>query len=75
MQNNLQFLLDKHDLTVSKLAEEIGVSRQTIHRTLSGKTPSLELGLKISAYFKKDVSDIFFSPSVKRIVQNNKGIV
>ncbi|MFS0837230.1 helix-turn-helix transcriptional regulator [Paenibacillus sp. 1P03SA] len=59
MKNNLQFLMESRNVTVSMLAKELNVSRTTIYRLLEGKTPSAILMLKISAYFKKPVNDVF----------------
>jgi DNA-binding XRE family transcriptional regulator len=70
LKNTLEFLLESHNINKSKLAKELGVSRQTIIRVVKGKSPSMELGLKIAKYFNKDVSDIFFTPYVKQIAQN-----
>jgi putative transcriptional regulator len=70
MKSTLEFLLESHGISKSKLAIELGVTRQTIIRAVSGKTPSLELALKIARYFKKDVSDIFFIKDVKQIAQD-----
>jgi DNA-binding XRE family transcriptional regulator len=66
-ENYLGFLLESNDISKTKLAKDLGVTRTTINRAVNGKTPSLELALKIAIYFKKDVSDIFFIKSVKRV--------
>ncbi|VAW27075.1 Transcriptional regulator, Xre family [hydrothermal vent metagenome] len=50
-----------HNLTQAKLAEIIGVSRQTINAMeLNKYVPSTVLALKISKIFKKPVNEIFF---------------
>lgn len=71
MKNNLEFLLEKYDISKSQFARDLGVTRQTIIRACSGKPPSLELSLKIAKYFNLDVSDIFFAPSVKQVGQRD----
>ncbi|WP_456420413.1 helix-turn-helix transcriptional regulator [Lutibacter sp.] len=49
------------NLTQAKLAEMIGVSRQTINAMeLNKYVPSTVLALKISKIFKKSVNEIFF---------------
>lgn len=69
MKNTLGFLLESNNIKPSELAKDLGVTRQTIHRALTGKEPSLTVALKIAKYFNKDVSDIFFNPYVKQIAQ------
>jgi putative transcriptional regulator len=69
MKNNVEQLIKKHGITKSKLANEIGVTRQTIVRICKGFPPSLEIGLKIADYFQKDVKDIFFYDDVKHVEQ------
>jgi len=47
-------------ISQQELAEKVGVSRQTIHSIERGKkTPSVELALKISHFFKVTVETIF----------------
>lgn len=70
MKTTLGFLLESNDISKTKLAKDLGVTRQTIIRAVNGKTPSLELALKIARYFKKDVSDIFFIKCVKHVELN-----
>lgn len=61
MKNNLKIERAIHDLTQAKLAEMIGVSRQTINAMeLNKYVPSTVLALKISEIFKKPVNEIFF---------------
>lgn len=72
MKNTLEFLLASKGLSKATLANEIGVSRQTINNVVKGKSPSLEVGLKIASYFNKEVSDIFFIQDVKHVVRKNK---
>jgi putative transcriptional regulator len=61
MKNNIKVERAKHNLTQAKLAEIIGVSRQTINAMeLNKYVPSTVLALKISELFKKPVNEIFF---------------
>ncbi|MBS3903207.1 MAG: helix-turn-helix transcriptional regulator [Anaplasmataceae bacterium] len=51
----------KANLTQEKLAESIGVTRQTIIAIEKGNyTPSVFLALKIARFFKVPVEDIFY---------------
>ncbi len=61
MKNNIKVERAIHNLTQAKLAEIIGVSRQTINAMeLNKYVPSTVLALKISKVFKKSVNEIFF---------------
>lgn len=61
MKNNIKVERAIHNLTQAKLAEIIGVSRQTINAMeLNKYVPSTVLALKISKIFKKPVNEIFF---------------
>jgi len=60
MKNTLKVERAKRNITQQDLAEEIGVSRQTINSIESGKyVPSTVLALKIAQYFEVTVNDIF----------------
>ncbi|MFD0673962.1 helix-turn-helix transcriptional regulator [Cohnella sp. GCM10027633] len=59
MKNTLEFQMTTNNVTVSKLARDIGVTRHTIYRVLNGGTPSAKLMMKLSKYFKKPVNDLF----------------
>lgn len=51
----------KANLTQEALAAAVGVTRQTIIAIEKGNyTPSVLLAMKISAFFKKSVEDIFY---------------
>lgn len=61
MTNTLKVERAIHNLTQAKLAEMIGVSRQTVNAMeLNKYVPSTVLALKISEIFKKPVNEIFF---------------
>lgn len=52
---------DNDDMSQEELANEIGVTRQSIHSIEKGKfVPSTLLALKIAKFFNKSVEDIFF---------------
>jgi len=52
---------DNDDMSQEELANEIGVTRQSIHSIEKGKfVPSTFLALKIAKFFNKSVEDIFF---------------
>ena len=60
MTNNLKVLRAIADISQGDLAEKIGVSRQTINAMEKGKyVPSTVLALKLAAFFKKPVEEIF----------------
>jgi len=59
-KNRLQYFREKYGLTQEKLAEKVGVTRQTIISIERGRyTPSLELSLKFARAFKCKVEDLF----------------
>jgi len=61
MKNNIKVERAIHNMTQAKLAEIVGVSRQTINAMeLNKYVPSTVLALKISEIFKKPVNEIFF---------------
>lgn len=61
MKNNLKVERAIKNMTQAKLAEIIGVSRQTINAMeLNKYVPSTVLALKISNIFEKNVNDIFY---------------
>lgn len=72
MKNTVGILLDNKGLSVAVFANEIGVTRQTINNIVKGRTPSLEVSIKIAKYFGKDVMDIFFIQSVKHVAKKSK---
>ncbi len=60
VRNNVQRLRMNRRLTQEVLADEAGVSRQTIIAIEKGNyTPSVLLALKIARIFKVPVEDIF----------------
>lgn len=60
MDNNLKVLRAVKEVTQEQLAEDLGVTRQTIHAVESGKyNPSLELAFKLAHYFETTIEEIF----------------
>ena len=60
MENNLKVLRAVKEVTQEQLAEDLGVTRQTIHAVESGKyNPSLELAFKLAIYFETTIEEIF----------------
>ena len=58
--NSIRKARRQKKLTQEKLADKIGVTRQTIIALEKGNyTPSVMLALKISKYFKVKVEDLF----------------
>lgn len=60
--NNLRRYRFEHDeISQQALANEIGVTRLTIHSIEKGKfVPSTYLALKLALFFEKKVEDIFY---------------
>ncbi len=59
-KNRLKAFRDTQGLTQEKLAEQVGVSRQTIISIEGGRyVPSLELALKFGQAFNCQVEDLF----------------
>jgi putative transcriptional regulator len=60
MKNNIRIERALKDITQAVLAEQAGVSRQTIHSIESNKyIPSTVLALKIARIFGRSVEEIF----------------
>jgi putative transcriptional regulator len=60
MKNNIRIQRAILNITQQQLAEQIGVSRQTINAMESNKyVPSTVLALKIAKLFGKQVEEIF----------------
>ena len=60
MKNNIKELRKNRKLRQEDLAEILGVTRQTIIAIENDKyDPTLELAMKISAFFGKSVNDVF----------------
>lgn len=60
MKNKIKVARAGQNITQQQLAEDVGVSRQTINAIESGKfVPSTVLALKIARIFNCKVEDIF----------------
>ncbi len=61
VQNNVQEYRARLGLTQEDLADEVGVSRQTIIAIEKGNyTPSVLLALRLAKFFKLSVESLFF---------------
>ena len=60
MENTIKVLRAVKGLTQEQLADDLGVTRQTIHAVESGKyNPSIDLAFKLARYFDKSIEEIF----------------
>ena len=60
MKNRVKVFRAMHDLTQEALANDLGVTRQTILAIEKGKyDPSLDLAFKIARYFGVSIDEIF----------------
>ena len=60
MHNKLRVLRAEHNWSQAELADELGVSRQTINAIETGKyDPSLPLAFKIAKLFQRPIEEIF----------------
>ena len=62
ISNNVRELRFQHnEMTQQQLAEQAGVTRQTIVAIEQGKyTPSLELAFRLAVIFKVPLEEVFF---------------
>lgn len=60
MKNRLREFRAEQNWSQATLAEELGVSRQTINAIETGKyDPSLPLAFKLAQFFKRPIEEIF----------------
>lgn len=60
MKNNLRVLRAERNWSQAELADELGVSRQTVNALETGKyDPSLPLAFKIARLFDRMIEEIF----------------
>ena len=60
MKNRLKVIRAERDWTQANLADELGVTRQTVNAIEKGKfDPSLPLAFKIARLFESSIEDIF----------------
>lgn len=67
MENSLNVWRAKEDLTQAELANQVGVSRQTINAIETERyDPSLELAFKLAVRFDCRIEDLFsFDPATE----------
>ncbi len=62
--NRLRELRQRHGLTQEQLARDLGVTRHTIIALEVGRyVPSIELALRLAAYFDEPLETIFWLPA------------
>jgi putative transcriptional regulator len=60
MQSNLRELRAQANLSQAELADQLGVSRQTVNAIETQRyDPSLELAIRIARLFKTTVEEVF----------------
>lgn len=60
MKNRIRVLRAEINISQEELANQMGVSRQTIHAIENNKyPPSLTLGMRIAKLFNKAVEEVF----------------
>jgi putative transcriptional regulator len=60
MENEVRELRTGRGLSQGRLAEKLGVSRQTINAIETGRyTPSLPLAMALARFFAKTVEEVF----------------
>jgi putative transcriptional regulator len=60
VNSRLRELRDQHGWSQARLAEQLGVSRQTVNAIETGKyDPSLPLAFAIAALFRMRIEDVF----------------
>ena len=60
MNNRLKVLRDERDWSQAFLADQLGVSRQTVNALETGRyDPSLPLAFKIARVFEQPIESIF----------------
>jgi putative transcriptional regulator len=60
LENNIRVLRAVKNISQEQLAQELGVTRQTIHAVETGKyNPSLDLAFKMAKFFDKRIEEIF----------------
>lgn len=60
MQNHVRELRNTQNISQARLADALGVSRQTINSIETERyTPSLPLALALARFFEKSVEEVF----------------
>lgn len=74
MKNRLHVLRAERDWSQGDLADQLGVSRQTVNALETGKyDPSLQLAFKISALFELPIESIFFPDGAREKAAETPG--
>ena len=65
ISNSIRALRFEHgEMTQAQLADQVGVTRQTVNAIEQGKySPSLEVAFKIARVFGRPVDDVFEYPA------------
>ena len=67
MQNRLKTLRTSRGWSQGDLAEQLGVSRQSVNAVETGKyDPSLPLAFRIAELFELTIEEVFVSPGQQR---------
>lgn len=66
-------LREERDITQSELAENIGISRQSVNAIEKGKSlPSIDLAFEIANFFNKTIDEFFrFDNQINNIINNS----
>jgi putative transcriptional regulator len=65
MRNEVRSLREGQGLSQGRLAQEMGVSRQTINSIETERyTPSLPLAIELARFFDRAVEDVFHADGV-----------
>ncbi len=71
VKNKIKIFRAMHNLTQEQLADEIGVSRQTVNAIESDKyLPSLGLAFRIAKLFKVSIEEIFIFDEKEKNYEN-----
>lgn len=64
MTNDVRTLRQSHGLSQGQLAQELGVSRQTINAIETGRyMPSLPLAFAVARFFNRRIEEVFHDSS------------
>ena len=65
MINNLDKIIKKSGYKKEKIANEMGITKNTITNYVKGDSlPNVEIALKIADFLGCDIKDIFFLPKI-----------
>ncbi|HTX61243.1 MAG TPA: helix-turn-helix transcriptional regulator [Methanobacterium sp.] len=73
MKNKLKVYRAMHNITQEELANELGVTRQTIIAIEKNKyDPSLALAFKLADFFEASIEDIFIYENLSMKTENKQ---